>query len=469
MARLSALNFVGVAAIGLLAAVSAALALQGLATGTAHSVPALPQWELLGPTRSTQLQALTAVLPGLHPLMPLVQPYSDERMRWVIALALAVSVVIYCTLSVGAVMAFGTAVEVNVMNNMSVLGLEPLVGPGLARLLSWSIRGGYLISLLASLLLYMHPLRGCLAEVLWPEDATPVHTHSAAAPAAGSRTADSAGSGAPRRTSASPSAVPGLQQQQQQQQQQDHNPIDDSRVLLSFDSMDSPAFGSWQPGFIFRRPSASRSGSATPTASAPYPRARLGAGSGTSSRAVTPGAPAAGTAYSSAAAADGDGAGQQGLARWQRQEQRWYYLLTYGLLGGMVLVAVSASNIWEVLSAVGDLASTIQAFVVPGLIALVLAAWSRKAAAAAAATAAGQQRESVSPQAGSGAEAPKPASDGSSSSARGRGCGCKLLLQLRCDEPMMQELLLRAVHYVGGSLVVVLGLALFANGVYQRV
>lgn len=111
----------------------------------------------------------------------------------------------------------------------------------------------------------------------------------------------------------------------------------------------------------------------------------------------------------------------------------------------------------------------LQAFVVPGLIALVLAAWSRKAAAAAAATAAGQQRESVSPQAGSGAEAPKPASDGSSSSARGRGCGCKLLLQLRCDEPMMQELLLRAVHYVGGSLVVVLGLALFANGVYQRV
>jgi hypothetical protein len=29
--------------------------------------------------------------------------------------------------------------------------------------------------------------------------------------------------------------------------------------------------------------------------------------------------------------------------------------------------------------------------------------------------------------------------------------------------------MLRVVHYVGGSLVVALGCALFANGVYQRV
>jgi hypothetical protein len=38
MDRLSALNVVGVAAIALLAAVSAGLALQGLATGSAHSI-----------------------------------------------------------------------------------------------------------------------------------------------------------------------------------------------------------------------------------------------------------------------------------------------------------------------------------------------------------------------------------------------------------------------------------------------
>jgi hypothetical protein len=104
--------------------VSAGLAIQGLLSGSAHSIPAFPQWDLLGPTRSQQLQALTAVMPvliacynaaqSLHPLMPLVQPYSEQRMRRVIALALAVSFGIYWTLSVGSVMAFGTNVEVGV-------------------------------------------------------------------------------------------------------------------------------------------------------------------------------------------------------------------------------------------------------------------------------------------------------------------------------------------------------------------
>ncbi|WIA19762.1 hypothetical protein OEZ85_005676 [Tetradesmus obliquus] len=415
MERLSALNAVGISAIALLAATAAALALQGLAAGTAHSIPAWPQWQLLGPTRGQQLEALTAVLPvliacynaaqSLHPLMPLVQPYSEAKMRRVIGLALGVSFGVYWTLSVGAAAAFGEDVEVNVLNNLSVSGLQPLVGPALARLLSWGIRGGYLLSLLASLLLYMHPLRGCLAEMLWPEDALVAftsHLNTAAAAAANS----AAGSAQVANSSSGTYAVLPGPQQQQQQQQADHNPIDDSRVLLSFDSMDQPAFGSWAPGFLFRR--SSRSGEAASTAAAaPGWFSRLSAASGASSSsgaAATPAnlsgagaAAAAGTASNAAAAV-------RGPLRWQQQEQRWYYVLTYGLLAGMVVVAVAASNIWEVLSAVGDLASTIQAFVVPGLIALVLA-----------------------------------------------------------------ELLLRAVHYVGGSFVIALGLALFANGIYQRV
>jgi hypothetical protein len=119
------------------------------------------------------------------------------------------------------------------------------------------------------------------------------------------------------------------------------------------------------PGFIFRRPGASQAGSATPTAAAPYLYTRLSiTGSGTSSGAVTPGASSAGTTAAAAAAyaagATNNGAAAAGLASWQQQEQQWYCLLTYGLLAGMVLVAVAASNIWEVLSAVGDLASTMQ-------------------------------------------------------------------------------------------------------------
>jgi hypothetical protein len=100
---------------------------------------------------------------------------------------------------------------------------------------------GYLLSLLASLLLYMHPLRGCLAEMLWPEDMPAPRLTTAAA------AANAAAASSLQATSSSAFAVPGSQQQQQQQQF-DQNPLDDSRVLLAFDSMDQPAFGSWKPG-----------------------------------------------------------------------------------------------------------------------------------------------------------------------------------------------------------------------------
>jgi hypothetical protein len=111
-------------------------------------------------------------------------------------------------------------------------------------------------------------------------------------------------------------------------------------------------------GFIFRRPSASRSGNATPTApaaAAAHSHSQLYSRISNSSGISSSRAGLAGAFHDAAAAA-----AVQMPAKWQQQEQRWYYLLTYGLLAGMVLVAVAASNIWEVLSAVGDLASTIQ-------------------------------------------------------------------------------------------------------------
>jgi hypothetical protein len=78
--------------------------------------------------------------------------------------------------------------------------------------------------------------------MLWPEDVLHMHPTAAANSAAGAQQAAT--------SSSSAYAVPGSQQQQQQQEQQDHNPIDDSRVLLAFDSMDQPAFGSWKPGGV---------------------------------------------------------------------------------------------------------------------------------------------------------------------------------------------------------------------------
>jgi amino acid permease len=55
-------------------------------------------------------------------------------------------------------------------------------------------------------------------------------------------------------------------------------------------------------------------------------------------------------------------------------EQKHYTVLTYGILASTVATAVLVPDIWAALSIVGDLASTVQAFVVPALIGLALAA-----------------------------------------------------------------------------------------------
>jgi amino acid permease len=122
MDKLSSLNIIGVTAIAMLAAVAAGLGIQSRLAGSAHYVPLLPQWPLLGPTTSQQLQALTAVMPvmiacyvahqSLHPLMPLLRPYSDGRMYRVIAAALAISFAVFTTLAVGSSLAFGPDLDV---------------------------------------------------------------------------------------------------------------------------------------------------------------------------------------------------------------------------------------------------------------------------------------------------------------------------------------------------------------------
>jgi ABC-type phosphate transport system permease subunit len=53
-------------------------------------------------------------------------------------------------------------------------------------------------------------------------------------------------------------------------------------------------------------------------------------------------------------------------------ENKWFFPLTYGILLSTTAVAVLVPNIWAALSVVGDLASTVQAFILPALIGLAL-------------------------------------------------------------------------------------------------
>lgn len=211
-----------------------------------------------------------------HPTaLPLTSPLCTAQ---VIAVALALSAGIFLVLSVGAAAAFGPDISVNVLSNFSVQGLEPLLGWRGAVALSATLQGGYFVCILATLLLYMHPLRGCLAELLWPD------------------------------------------------------------APCEFDTQD-------------RRQQ--------------QPVAAAGSSSGAAAAAAASIQPQDKQQHAGPAAGPGGG-GSSSSSTWRQLEQANYYALTYGLLAAMVLVAVSVSNIYEAVSAVGDLAGTVQAFVIPG-------------------------------------------------------------------------------------------------------
>jgi hypothetical protein len=235
----------------------------------------------------------------------------------VIAVALAISCGTFLMLSIGAAVAFGPSTDINVLNNFSTEGLEPLLGWKAALVCSWVVRGGYLVCILATLLLYMHPLRSCLAQMLWP---TPVGVGCTAAA-----------------TATVLEREPGTVTAAEQLQHQQH--VDDL-VLIPLQHQQQPGVS-----HVCIQPVEQQLAETTDTSKEP--------------RQI-----------------------------WQDLEQAVYYPLTYGLLAAMVLTAVTVTNIYQVVSAVGDIASTTQAFIVPGVIAIVLIVWRRTQLKAAAATAA---------------------------------------------------------------------------------
>ncbi|KAI8469238.1 MAG: transmembrane amino acid transporter protein-domain-containing protein [Monoraphidium minutum] len=202
-------NYLGVATSLLLAAISAALGGSALAGGAASQIPAGPQWAALGggARGAAEVASIVAVLlacyvghQNLHPLLPLLKPYTGGRMRGVLVVALSIAALVFTVLCVGASLAFGATLQVNVLSNLSIEAMAPLLGRAPATAAGLSIQFGYVISLLASFLLYMHPLRTSVAEMIWPDHEAGAPDHGDGAP--GQRGSDGgaeeeAGAGAP--------------------------------------------------------------------------------------------------------------------------------------------------------------------------------------------------------------------------------------------------------------------------------
>jgi hypothetical protein len=255
--------------------------------------------------------------------MPLLQPYTPNRMCGVVAIALGISATVFVALSVGSSLAFGIdQLETNVLNNFSADDLAPFVGHAGGEVLSWVIRGGYLASVLGSLLLYMYPLRSCLAEVIWGAGYAQSEPHVSSSHRLSDR-CDDVSAACSHDSNAN---TEGLNVRSSSVESVD------ATVMLSVGSS-----GSWV-------------GEVTEDPSTAHLTEDVASGAIVSLQQQQ----------------------QQQQPRWQRLEQRWYFTLTYGLLLCMVLVAVLVPSIWSALSLIGDLACTTQAFMLPGAIALVL-------------------------------------------------------------------------------------------------
>ena len=143
MDKLAVFNVIGVVASALLAATAALLGVVAVATGSMQPVPLYPQWHLFGDTSLKIAMGLAGVIPvvlncyvghqNMFPLMDMLKPYSVKAMAGVSAAALAGSCGIFWVLAAGTVVAFGSGVDFNVLNNLSQGGMAGLLGGPLAQ------------------------------------------------------------------------------------------------------------------------------------------------------------------------------------------------------------------------------------------------------------------------------------------------------------------------------------------------
>jgi hypothetical protein len=303
MGGLAAFNAIGVAAVVALVAAVVGVAATAVVRGLASPLPTAPQWDQFGQDGPSIARGILGVVPvvlscyvshqAVHPLMPLLRPYSPARMRGVLATAMAACAALFCLLALCGALAFGSGTAVNVLSNLSLASLQPLVGATAAQLLSVLVRCGFLLSLAGSLLLYMFPLRSSCADwVLWCAQPRPAGERSLAAVAA---------------------------------QDAERGP------LLAGEGSSEPLSGPASP------------------------------------RSTPPPAP------------EGEAAEQLPVPL--------FLGLTAALLAAVLACAVLVPNIWELLTLIGGLAGTVQAFIVPGSIALLLLARPQAGRVGAVATA----------------------------------------------------------------------------------
>jgi amino acid permease len=186
MERLAVVNIIGVLSNAVFAAVVVVLVAAAGAQGALVTPNPWPHWSDLGPTPVYITLSFAAIAPvllncdvchqSLHPLMPLLKPYTPGAMKQVVWWALSACNTLYILVGIGCVAVFGPGVRSDVLASISAAAMGPLVGHVPAHLIACTVRFGYLFSLVGSYVLLTYPLRQCIGDVVWgDQDAVQQH------------------------------------------------------------------------------------------------------------------------------------------------------------------------------------------------------------------------------------------------------------------------------------------------------
>ncbi|GAX83829.1 hypothetical protein CEUSTIGMA_g11253.t1 [Chlamydomonas eustigma] len=180
MASLGSLNVAGLIALAAFGLSLAWLSVAVIMQGTAHPLPAWPDLAAFatgGSSAVGQVLSLMTVLPvvltasGCHlnilPLAGMMKPFNRKSMDSVVAVALALTTFFYILMAIASYTVFGEAIEEDILKNINPATLQDIVGPVHARLISYTVRIAYVISLLGSTGLNNFPLREAILDVFY--------------------------------------------------------------------------------------------------------------------------------------------------------------------------------------------------------------------------------------------------------------------------------------------------------------
>ncbi|PSC67577.1 hypothetical protein C2E20_8765 [Micractinium conductrix] len=177
LGRLGPMSTAGVVIAGGFAASVVGVTGIAIAKGQIGDFHWLPTPDMMGDTLQHQAVTLLSVLPvislsfichyNVHPIAHSLERFSNRRMRMVVNRALVVCTCVFTLVAAGGYCLFGSATQANILNNLTPVGLAPIIGRPAGTALSFAIRLGYCTCLMATFAMLNWALRETVTKLLF--------------------------------------------------------------------------------------------------------------------------------------------------------------------------------------------------------------------------------------------------------------------------------------------------------------